>query len=277
MRRRFVGIFLALGFFGSAAWAQGDAPVTSTTQTTSTTTTTAAPAELDPPPFSTHEGWNGRWSMLFSLNNFFVVGNVFAAPVDGTIGGDLHFSNRTALRLGLSLGHTNSPAQVTKVVTTVGDQTIATYTVNPVGFTDTWLVNVRAAYLWRLLESPVSPYLGVGGQVGWTLDKLGYTDDKSVLGQRTQINNATSSISISARALAGAEWRFHPSFAVYVDYSVNLALYTNNHAVSATTVENTNSGTTSTSRTVSTRDVNSLLNLSTALNQGASLGFKVFF
>ncbi len=235
----------------------------------------AAPVAPDTP---LNEGWNATWALNFSFNNILVSGAFLSSPVTGSIGGTFVLSEHSAIRGGVTLGRSSAPAQVTKVSTTTGPDTVTTYTVtNPQGFTDSYNLNLRGEYLRRLMSTAIAPYIGIGGQVGWTWSQQKYLDDLSVVDQRTEIDNNTSSFDLSARALVGAEWRVHPNFAFYADYNVTLVLWSKSRLNNRTTISNTVGGVTSTSQTTNERDVNSFVTWSTGLSQGATLGLEIFF
>ncbi len=245
-----------------------DAPAVSTD-----TSGSAAPAAL-----ATNEGWNARWALLFSLNNVLVINQVVGSPVTGSVGATYFLSSDTAIRGGVALGRSHNPEQVTKIVNTTGDTSVTNYEVtNPSGFTSSHSVNLRADYLKRLMQTAVAPYVGVGASLGWNWQRQSYTDDKSVVDRRLSLDNNASAFTVGARGLLGAEWRVHPSFALYADYSLEVGLYSRNRLRNSTTTESTVGGTTSTQKVTSERDVNSFLNVSTGISQGASLGLQILF
>lgn len=247
------------------ALAQDDAPIAQTSA--------AGPAAP-----STQEGWNTRWALLFSLNNVLVNNQVLGSPVVGSVGGSYFLTPTMAIRAGVNFGRQHNPAQVTKTVNQAGPDNVTTYQVtNPGGFTSAYTTNLRGEFLKRLTTSAVAPYVGVGGQVGWNWTKQQYTDDKSVVDQRIELDNHTSSFAVTGRGLVGAEWRVHPSFAFYADYSLDVQLYSRSRLRNRTTIENTVGGVASTTETRNERDVNTFLNVSTGLSQAASLGLQIFF
>ena len=77
--------------------------------------------------------------------------------------------------------------------------------------------------------------------------------------------------------ILGAEWRLHPNFALYADYTLNVSLFTSNMLRNRTTVTSNFGGTPNTNETTTERTVNGFLSVSSGLSQGASLGLEIFF
>jgi hypothetical protein len=245
---------------------------------------TAAAAPADVPTVSrideqraTDAGWDGRWALLFSINNVLQNSSILTPSIMGSVAGAYYLTPTTALRAGFTLGRTTTPAAVTKTVTTTGGTSVTTYAFNPPGLTENDTIQLRSDYLKRMTHAPLAPYFGGGLELGFALQKLNYTDEVSVVGQRTEVANRTYNLSLAARGILGVEWRFHPSFAIFAEYSANLTLFSTNNLSNRTTVENTVGGTTSTSQTTNERTANTWLNLSTGLAQGANFGLEVMF
>jgi hypothetical protein len=148
---------------------------------------------------------------------------------------------------------------------------------NPQGFTDAYALAARGDYLWRLTDGALAPYIGAGGQITWGWTRQNYTDDKTVVNQKTTLDNNTSNVSIAARGVVGAEWRFTPMFALYADYNLTVNIFSNNKINNSTTISNTSGGAAATTRTTTSQSVNSWFNVSTGLAQGATLGLELFF
>jgi hypothetical protein len=226
---------------------------------------------------STHEGWNGQWAVLFSINNVLQNSAILSPSVMGSLAGAYYLNPTTALRAGVTLGRTTNPAAVTKTVTTTGGTSVTTYAFNPPGFTELDTINLRADYLKRILPASISPYFGGGLEVGFSSQRLSYLDDLSVVDQRTEVANRTPSFNLTARGLFGVEWRFHSGFAVFAEYSANLTIFRSNDVDNRTTMENTVGGATSSSETTTERTQNTWFDLSTGLAQGANFGLEVIF
>ena len=260
----------------SPAFAQGETQVVQTTETqsVSTTTITAAPAAA----VATDEGWNRRWALLFSVNNVFTSSSILTAPVTGTIGASYFLTDTTAIRTGINLLRITNPVQVSKVKTTTGASDVTTYEVTvPGGFTSVHAVDLRADVLKRLSRSAVAPYLGVGASAGWAWNRTSYLDAESVVDQRTEIDNNASNFRVTARGIVGAEWRVHPSFALYADYTLAVDVWSRDRIRYRTTVESTAGGAPTTAQTERQSDTNRWLNVRTGTDQAASLGLQVFF
>ena len=226
--------------------------------------------------YHTNEGWDADWAMLFSLNNILSATTFLASPVEGNLGAQYFLSHNTAIRMGLGFTRTSNPVSVTKVVNTAGDQTVATYTLTP-GGGDAYNLAARVDYLYRFLDKPLSPYVGAGVFGGWTLNKLRYTDNQTIVDQVTAIDNNLSTFTVGLHGVAGAEWRFNPSFGVYADYNITVNVWNNTHTSNRTAVQNSVGGVTSTNQSVTTNDTNSWLTVNTGISQGASLGLELFF
>lgn len=276
------------------------APATTSTTTTTTSTTTAPSSTAaatssepmktlrsDGTELSTREGWNTEWAMLFSINNVLQNGAILSAPITGSIGGTYFLTDQTMVRAGINLSRQMTPTSVTKTVTTAGDQTVTTYVLNaPTANNPNWAggpttendgIALRADYLLRMFKTPLSPYYGGGLSAGLIYQRLKYVDDVSTVDARTEVDNQRYNWDITARGIIGAEWRFHPNFAIYAEYGITLSLiqgFTNNQRI---TSESTAGGVTSTSQTTVAQQSVSFLQLNTGLNQGANLGLIVFF
>ncbi len=224
------------------------------------------------------EGWNRTWAMQLSLSNILVQGNILSSPISGSVGGQYNLSPDLAVRGGFTLARDVQPVQVTRVVQTSGSDSVTTFQVtNPPGYTERDLLSLRGDLLKRLMKTPVAPYVGAGLQIGWGWARQNYTDDMSVVDQRTELDNNTSSFNVTARGTLGAEWRVHENFSLFAEYALNVGIYNKDRLRNRTTIENTTGGTTSTSQTEVERDVDTWLNVSTGLAQGANLGLTIFF
>lgn len=277
-------IFVAVASTGYAQPATTTTTTTSTTATTNTATTDAPAATTEAQasqsfvtePWRTDRGWNTRWSMLFSLSNIFAVGNFLSSPVEGSLGATVYLSPKTGIRMGLSLGRASSPLTVTKTVTSLGTINSTVYVLNNAATAgDAYVVNARADYLYRLLERPLSPYFGGGLSVGWMLNKTRFTDSQTTTDHVLSVDNNSSGWNVTARAVAGAEWRFNSSFAIFADYNLAVGIYTN--ARISNSASDHNNVTNTTASVTSTSDTSSWLNIGTGLSQGATLGLELFF
>ncbi len=256
------------------------APATASAQDAETSApamTTTGPA-TESKPLALDQGWNKTWALQASLSNIFVQGNILSSPISGSVGGQYALSPDLAVRGGVTLSRDVQPAQVTRVVQTTGTDSITTYQVaNPPGYTERDVVSLRGDLLKRLMKTPVAPYVGAGLQIGWSWTRQNYTDDKSVVDQRIELDNNTSSFNVTARGTLGAEWRVHENFGLFAEYALNVGIFNKDRLRNRTTIENTTGGTTSTSQTEQERDVDTWFNLSTGLAQGANLGLNIFF
>ncbi|MGQ0506673.1 MAG: hypothetical protein ACT4TC_15280 [Myxococcaceae bacterium] len=272
-------LLLSLLGLTHGALAQTDTTTTTTTETSSTTTSSGdAPILASGPSVPLNGGWNQRWAFLFSLNNVLASTNILTSPVVGTIGGAFYLSPQSSIRAGINFSRGSTPAQITKITTSTGPDTVTTYTVtSPTGQTDAYALALRAEFLRRLMLTPLAPYLGAGASVGWTWSINRYTDNLSVVDRVTDVEANAAVFDVTGRAIAGVEWRIHPNFAIYADYQLNLTVFQNTRVNQRTTVTSQIGGVPSTQEDKQDRSTTAWFTWNTGLAQGVTLGLAVMF
>lgn len=237
----------------------------------------AATAAAPEDELATNAGWNSDWAMLFSLNNVLVQGSILSNFQNLGTAATVYLSPTLALRGGVSLSRSSNPESVTRTeIVTAGEQVVS-YTFSAPGTTSAFSTAVQADLIKRLSTGRVAPYVGGGVSLGLGQSRLGYTDNVSVADQTVTINNATTSLTVGARGIAGAEWRFHSNFAVFAEYQLSLSVFTWSQLDNETVVENTTGGVRTATKTSQQRSVPTWLTGSAGLNQGGTLGLLVFF
>jgi opacity protein-like surface antigen len=248
---------------------------------------TAASTEAEVP---LNHGWNATWSLLFELNNIFTNQGILGAyssvlgrgvdpnaPVRNVgIGATYFMQPDTALRASIGLGRTTTPRTVTKsVLSTGGQDDITTYAMAGTGATATTNFGLNADLLRRLLSGRVAPYVGAGLYVAYGQTNVDFKDDVSVVDQVTTEHDYTRTLGIGVRGLVGAEWRLHPSFALFAEYQIGVEVF--NHSVNKNDklVENTNVP--SATRTQSESSTPAWLGARTDIAHGAQFGLSVLF
>ena len=260
---------IAVAILGTTAAAQDEAAA-SNAPTRYTSDSPVAPSDR------TDQGWNRDWSLNFSLNNVFTSGSILS-NLQGYASGDYYLSEESAVRVGIALQRSNTPVTIAKTTVINGNDQVSTYSLAIPGTTDSYSVAARGEYLKRLGQGAIAPYFGGGLMVGWTWNRLSFTDDITVVDQRTQYNNSTAFFDVGATGLLGAEWRLHPQFAFFAEYGLSLSLFRWASSRNETTVENTVGGVPTTVQVITESVQRSFLNLSAGLNQGGSLGLRVMF
>lgn len=261
MRALFSSTLVALVIAGTPAIAQPAEPAPSAT----------------PPELPTNEGWNSDWGMLFSLNNVLVQGSILSGFQGLGTAGSFFLSPDLSVRAGVSVSRAASPTQVTRTEVASAGEKVVTYGLGIPGSTSTLSTTVRADVLYRLRPSAIAPYVGGGLSVGYSRQRLAYTDDVSIPEQTITLNNTTTGLSVGARGTAGAEWRFHPNFAVFAEYELQVNVITWNDLDNETVVENRTGGTRTVTRTTQDRSVPVWFTGQNFLSQGGAAGLLVFF
>lgn len=237
--------------------------------------TSAPPEKADGPSMTA--GWNSDWAMLFSLNNIFTQGNVLGGFKGLGTAGTFFLSPKDAIRTGVTLSRTSNPPVVTRTESMNGNEKVVTYTTTSPAATSVFDARVRGDFIRRFARGRISPYAGGGLNLGYNLSSLDYTDDASVVDQRTVFDHSTTRFSVGVQGVAGAEWRFHPNFALFAEYELSVSVFSWDVVDKVTTVENTRGGARSVASTREERSAPVWFTGSNSLGQGGTLGLLVFF
>lgn len=239
---------------------------------------TGRPQPASAPGPTTGGGWDGDWALLFGLNNILVVGNFLAdfdGPAGGTVGGAWHLRPDLGLRGTVHLSRATTDAVVTEQVTQIGDERIVTQTHSRPSPTSVTQLSIAADLIKRLSLSAVAPYAGAGLFVGWVDSATHWRDEVTAPDVVTEADGSRSTFTVGAQGLVGAEWRVHPSFALFAEYGLVFDVYSRTAQRDRTIDEGVADGSRAVTSVSSTRQ--EWLNLSTGLSWGGQLGLAVHF
>lgn len=236
---------------------------------------TAAPAT--PPPGAREQGWNSDWGLLLSLNNIFQNSSALTSFQGMGAAGYYALNPGLMLRFGLSFSRSDNPPTITESIRETAGEKITTYSFSAPGSTSGFGLGARADAIWRLSRKVVAPYLGAGLFTNTSHSRQTADDEVSVVDQVTRLRSRSTSVSLGARGLGGAEWRIHPNFAIFAEYELALSFFAWSTSSSSSTVENATNGARTVTHTASNSSRTSWLSGGAALAQGASLGLIVLF
>jgi hypothetical protein len=239
-----------------------------------TSTTVTADYEVDR---RRDQGWNAPWGLVFSFTNILQNRDFLTNFQNLSAAGTLVLSPDFMIRGGGSLSRSSDPSQTTETSLTTPDGTVKTYSKSDPGTTSDFSVTLRAEGLYRLTRNKVAPYIGGGPYVTVGHFRDTVTDNVSVPDVTTSVRNRRTTISAGLRAVLGAEWRIHSSFALFAEYGLSLDVVTWSGVNNSTSTVNNADGTVSGSTTRSKTNSPAWLNLDSGLQQGATLGLIVFF
>lgn len=222
------------------------------------------------------QGWNAPWALVFQFNNILVNGNFLDSFRGLGVAGALMLNEDFMIRGGATLSRTSSPPRTTETTIENGADVTKTYAYTS-GATSSGSVTVRADAVYRLTRNKVAPYVGAGPYVSYSHSRQTSDDDVSVPDVVTSVRNRSNSLTFGLRGLVGAEWRIHPSFALFAEYAASLDVITYSDFDNRTVVRSTVTGVETASSTRTEQNTPSWLNLSTGIAQGASLGLMVLF
>jgi len=123
----------------------------------------------------------------------------------------------------------------------------------------------------------VAPYAGAGVFFDWTNKATDYVDDVSVVDQTTTVHDYTRTLGGGLRGLLGAEWRLHPNFSIFAEYSLGVTLASQNSKVTSHTTEVTAGGERSVSRVKTDQQTPASWGTQTTLTHVGQLGLAVHF
>jgi len=232
------------------------------------------------------QGWNtGSWALLFDMNNVFTREVILTDHAQFGVGFEYFLSQVMALRVGASYGYTSSPAQFNKNTQETGGTGAVTgysvdidvndlHTYRPTSTSD---FKARVDFLYRLMTGAVAPYAGAGVFYKWHNESMDFADDISVVDQTTTVHDYTREQSGGLRGLLGAEWRLHPNFSLFAEYSLDVTLASQTATVTSHTTEVSVSGERTVSRVKNDRQTPASYGTKTALTHVGQLGLAVHF
>ncbi|MGE0869152.1 MAG: hypothetical protein AB7P03_11325 [Kofleriaceae bacterium] len=234
---------------------------------------TVRTADEDEEVLSKRQGWNSPWAVLFSLNNVLQVQQVLSQFQGLGISARYHLGPTRAIRFGANLNRVFNPQEQTKTTTTIAGMATTTYSVS--AGSSSYTVAGVADFLMRLSKRSLSPYAGIGVFAGWTRDAGFLDDDVSVMDQAHVFSSRDVNFLIGARGVFGIDWRLHPNFSLFAEYSLSVP-FVQWHSFSQTdTRTDTLSG--MSVRTKVEEKETTWLEWGLGLAQGASLGLAVLF
>jgi opacity protein-like surface antigen len=215
---------------------------------------------------------SSAFGVLFNLQNVFQNPGLLSG-FQGGIGVQFGLNERMAIRPTLSMSRTANAATVTEVTTVANDMTTTTRTfTRPQGPTATFGLTLGGDFLYQLLQTALTPYLGGGLFVNYASAARAFRDDTQ-MDQVTSVNDLTTSFGLGVRGILGVAWRVHPHFALFAEYSLLINVFSSQQVNTSTEV--TAMGQTAAMRT--STPSSKVFEFSTGLSQGASLGVVAFF
>jgi len=249
----------------------------------------AAAAPAVSTSLSRDQGWNaGSWALLFDLNNFFVQERWLNEFSGLGVGAEYFIDSKMALRVGATYSYASHPYRVNKnTVETGGQDPVVTYTApepafspsgpTQVGPTSTSDFRARVDFLYRFLPGAVAPYAGAGVFFKWHNDAIDYKDDTTTVDKVYRVHDYNREVGGGVRGMLGAEWRLHPSFSLFAEYSFDVTLVSTESRVTNHTTEVTAGGGRTVSREKNERKNPAWLGANTALTHAGQLGLAIHF
>jgi hypothetical protein len=243
----------------------------------------AAAAPQEPPPaggeLRRDDGWNSAWALHFGLNAFMATTSWLTNfdNYSGMAGIQYNLSNTMAARVGVTYNRSSNPRDITKTTVTNGSNVQETYAYNTPDKSATNTLRLRADVLQRMGTHIVGAYAGAGMFYEYDITRVRAKDDVTVVNEITHRNNTVGTHNLGVRGILGAEWRIHSNFALYAEYGLAASLIRIRDQEDKTTIERTISGVRSTQETRVERSTTRMFNVSSSLEQGASLGLAVHF
>jgi hypothetical protein len=231
---------------------------------------------------ATEGSGDGEWNTQYGL--IFTVPNVFRQSADpgvlndfgGGVGLQYTLAPQRALRFSVHLERESSPAgeQETTDLTT---NTTTTSFRAPTGlYTSAYDLDLGAMYVMRLASSAISPYLGVGGGLGYFQGARKYENDLDSTTTVFAVDNMTRTFALNAAGTLGVEWRMHRSVSLFAEYGLGMALVTHESAKNESSQTSKATGqVTAGSKTEGSST--KFFNFDTGIGQGGQLGLVAFF
>ncbi len=220
--------------------------------------------------------WNTKYGMIFTVQNVFQnQSSSTLGDLGGSVGLQYNLAPERALRLTVNLARASRDSATTETTNLVTGVTTKTFQA-PSPFSSKYDVGLGADYMIRLTSSAISPYLGLGGKIGYGQTALSYKDDISSQTNTVQVDNMTRTIGLGAEGILGVEWRVHKSVSLFAEYALNLGLvdYSSTDNQTKNTVNATGVVQSGNKTKYSTT---TFLNWNTELGQGGLIGLVAFF
>jgi outer membrane protein W len=241
-----------------------------------------AAAVAAPQARATEGAGDGEWNTQYGI--IFSVPNVFRQSADPGVLGDFNggvglqytLAPQRALRFSVNLGRESNPAGERETTNLVDGTTTKTFQLPGGAYTSAYDVNLGAMYMMRLSPSSFSPYLGVGGGLGYFQGARKYEDDLSSTTTVFAVDNMSRTFALNAAGTLGVEWRMHKSVSLFAEYGLGMALVTrtsdkNESSQVSKTTGQLNAGTKAEGSTTK------FFNFDTGIGQGGQLGLVAFF
>lgn len=228
---------------------------------------TENPADAEPAPSP-----SSAFGVLFNLQNVFQNPGLLSG-FQGGIGVQFGLNERMAIRPTLSMSRTANSATVTEVTTVANGMSTTTRSfTRPQGPTSTFGLTLGGDFLYQLLQTALSPYVGGGLFVSYGSAARVFRDDTQ-MDQVTSVNDLTTSFGLGARGILGVAWRVHPHFSLFAEYSLLINIFSSQAVNTSTEVTAMGQTAAMSTSTPSSK----VFEFSTGLSQGASLGVVAFF
>jgi hypothetical protein len=221
--------------------------------------------------------WDRPYGIIFSVQNVFQnESSAVIGDFDGGVGLQYTLSPQRALRLAVHLARESNPAGEQETTDLVSGTTTRSFRAPAGQYTSAYDVDVGAMYVVRLAPSAISPYLGLGGGLGYFQGGRKYEDDLSSTTTQFAVDNMSRSFALNAAGTLGVEWRMHRSVSLFAEYGLGMALVTRESTRNESTqTEKATGQITAGGKTewATTK----YLDFDTGVGQGGQLGLVAFF
>lgn len=227
--------------------------------------------------FPLDQGWNKKYAVVIEAENPLTDPNFFDEAGDGLgIGGRLQLDPMLAVRVVGSIRRNSNTPVETRTETSNGEETQVTFEFDPPGLSS-FGFDLVVDGLYRFGPDPVSAY-GVGGAyVDYGRTWRNYEDSLSVPDQIVTVDDRTDDFEVGLRGGLGIDWRISESFSLFVEYIVQVSVWSNARVQDETFTETTVDGQRSVLSESSKSSTSSWFDVSTTLEQDATVGVNIFF
>ena len=222
--------------------------------------------------------WNTQYGVIFSVPNVFrqSADPAVLGEFGGGVGLQYTLAPQRALRFSVHLERTSNPAGEQETTNLTDGATTKTFQLPGGAYTSSYDVDLGAMYVMRLAPSSFSPYLGVGGGLGYFQGARKYEDDLSSTTTVFAVDNMNRTFALNAAGTLGVEWRMHKSVSLFAEYGLGMAL------VSRTSAKTESSQTSKTTGqlnagTKTEGSTTRFFNFDTGIGQAGQLGLVAFF
>jgi hypothetical protein len=222
--------------------------------------------------------WDTQYGLIFTVPNLFRQSNDPGVLNDfgGGVGLQYTLTPQRALRFSVHVARESNPTGEQETTDLVSGTTVKTFRAPGGTHTSAYDLDVGAMYVMRLSPSAVSPYLGVGGGLGYFQGARKYEDDLSSTTTVFAVDNMTRTFALNAAGTLGVEWRMHRAVSLFAEYGLGMALVSHESAKA----ESAQTSTTTGELLAGTKGESSTtrwFNFDSGIGQGGQLGLVAFF